>query len=107
MSSDRESKWSPQPPNLQALEKKEAAAMPVMVAAALEMTADSDRGSGGGSSSSSGGERTAVRTAGATGGGAPPALRHSNGERGRARWGWQAHRKVSTKKKKEKQIFEL
>lgn len=106
MSSDRESKWSPQPPNLQALEKKEAAAMPVMVAAALEMTADSDRGSGGGSSSS-GGERTAVRTAGATGGGAPPALRHSNGEGGRARWGWQAHRKVSTKKKKEKQIFEL
>ncbi len=39
MSSARESKWSPQPPNLQALEKKEAAAMPVMVAAALEMRA--------------------------------------------------------------------
>lgn len=31
MSSARVGKWSPQPPNLQALEKKEAAAMPVMV----------------------------------------------------------------------------
>lgn len=35
MSSARESKCSPQPPNLQALEKKEAAAIPLMVAAAL------------------------------------------------------------------------
>lgn len=30
MSSARDSNWSPQPPNLQELEKKEAAAMPVM-----------------------------------------------------------------------------
>lgn len=31
MSSARDSNWSPQPPNLQELEKKEAAAMPVML----------------------------------------------------------------------------
>jgi len=31
MSSARDSNWSPQPPNRQPLEKKEAAAMPVMV----------------------------------------------------------------------------
>lgn len=30
MSSARDSNWSPQPPNLQELEKKEAAAMPVI-----------------------------------------------------------------------------
>lgn len=33
MSSASDSNWSPQPPNLQQLEKKEAAAMPVMSAA--------------------------------------------------------------------------
>lgn len=33
MSSARDSNWSPQPPNLQELEKKEAAAMPVMLSA--------------------------------------------------------------------------
>lgn len=33
MSSARDSNWRPQPPNLQELEKKEAAAMPVMVSA--------------------------------------------------------------------------
>lgn len=37
MSSLSDSNFSPQPPNLQALEKKEAAAIPAMVAAALEM----------------------------------------------------------------------
>lgn len=37
MSSLSDSNCCPQPPNLQALEKKEAAAIPVMVAAALEM----------------------------------------------------------------------
>lgn len=31
MSSARDSNWRPQPPNLQELEKKEAAAMPVML----------------------------------------------------------------------------
>lgn len=31
MSSARDSNWRPQPPNLQEFEKKEAAAMPVMV----------------------------------------------------------------------------
>lgn len=62
MSSARESKWSPQPPNLQALEKKEAAAMPVMVAAALEMRAGSS-----GSEQRGNSRRTAVGTAGAAG----------------------------------------
>lgn len=33
MSSARDSNWRPQPPNLQELEKKEAAAMPVMLSA--------------------------------------------------------------------------
>lgn len=33
MSSARDSNWRPQPPNLQELEKKEAAAMPVMFSA--------------------------------------------------------------------------
>lgn len=65
MSSARESKWSPQPPNLQALEKKEAAAMPVMVAAALEYRAGSGGGSGGGQQGNS--SQAAVRTAGAAG----------------------------------------
>lgn len=41
MSSVRESKWSPQPANLQALEKKETAAMPVMVAVTFETKAGS------------------------------------------------------------------
>lgn len=44
MSSARDSNWSPQPPNLQELEKNEAAAMPVMFTALVH----SPGGEGGG-----------------------------------------------------------
>lgn len=59
MSSLSDSKWSPQPPNLQALEKKEAAAIPVMVAAASEVR--QQRGSAGKQQASSGGTAGALR----------------------------------------------
>lgn len=46
MSSARDSNWRPQPPNLQELEKKEAAAMPVMLSAAGASTGVKKRGAG-------------------------------------------------------------
>lgn len=47
MSSARDSNWRPQPPNLQELEKKEAAAMPVMFSA-LVHPPGKERGPGAG-----------------------------------------------------------
>lgn len=71
MSSARDSNWRPQPPNLQELEKKEAAAMPVMFSA-LVHTPGKEGGPGAGvvneeeaESSGSGWERRRARSGGA------------------------------------------
>lgn len=48
MSSARDSNWSPQPPNLQELEKNEAAAMPVMFTVLVHSPGGEGVGRGGG-----------------------------------------------------------
>ena len=86
MSSARDSNWRPQPPNLQELEKKEAAAMPVMLPALVHPPGEeaggkrSVRVNGGGSAAE---RRAAEQTPGQADSTAADAAGKQAG-----RWGW-------------------
>lgn len=74
MSSARDSNWRPQPPNLQELEKKEAAAMPVMLSALVHPPGEEAGRPGAGEVS---------RVFGLTGVGAPLSAERRSRHRGR------------------------
>lgn len=91
MSSARDSNWRPQPPNLQELEKKEAAAMPVMFSALVHSPVE-EGGSGAvnveeAESSGSGWERRRARSGGAADTGRPDRTAADAAGRQAGRWG--------------------